>query len=145
MKKCRDCNKIKLLEEFGVAKLNSDGRQGHCKKCSTIRVAKWYSSKRDPNKVRKNYNPKVSVSGFPLGKNKNIRWRKYLESECRRCGFIPEDSCQLTIDHIDKNKLNNSVGNLQTLCANCHNYKSKIELIDFDKLLLLNLIPSSGT
>lgn len=145
MKRCRDCNKVKPLEEFGVAKLNKDGRQGHCKMCSTIRVRRWYASKRDSNKLRKNYRPKVSIGGFSLGDNKNWKWRQYLDDKCRRCGFTPEDGCQLTIDHIDKNKKNNSVENLQTLCANCHNYKSKVELIEPDKLLLLNLIPSSGT
>lgn len=43
---------------------------------------------------------------------------------CSRCGFIPEASCQLTVDHINGNHKDNSVGNLQTLCTNCHTLKT---------------------
>jgi hypothetical protein len=30
-----------------------------------------------------------------------------------------------TVDHIDNNHKNNDPDNLQTLCAGCHNYKTK--------------------
>lgn len=43
---------------------------------------------------------------------------------CTRCGFIAENPCQLDIDHIDGDRYNNSMENLQTLCANCHRLKS---------------------
>ena len=43
---------------------------------------------------------------------------------CEKCGFIALNSCQLDIDHIDGNSKNNSVENLQTLCANCHRLKT---------------------
>lgn len=43
---------------------------------------------------------------------------------CERCNFIPEDSCQLDVDHIDGNHYNDSYDNLQTLCANCHRLKT---------------------
>jgi hypothetical protein len=33
---------------------------------------------------------------------------------------------QLTIDHIDGNRYNNSPSNQQVLCSNCHNYKTRI-------------------
>ena len=42
------------------------------------------------------------------------------KSECERCGFVAEHKSQLDVDHIDKNRLNNSPENLRTLCANCH-------------------------
>ena len=32
--------------------------------------------------------------------------------------------CQLDIDHIDGNRENNDIINLQTLCANCHRLKT---------------------
>lgn len=58
-------------------------------------------------------------------KSKQEPYTKYKDSYCIRCGFIPEDSCQLDVDHIDGNHSNNEPDNLQTLCANCHRLKSK--------------------
>ena len=52
-------------------------------------------------------------------------YRIHKEEVCCRCGFIPEDSCQLDVDHIDGNHTNNNPDNLQTLCANCHRLKTK--------------------
>jgi 5-methylcytosine-specific restriction endonuclease McrA len=48
---------------------------------------------------------------------------------CARCGFVPEDSCQLDVDHLDRDHGNNDPANLQTLCANCHRLKTKRERI----------------
>jgi 5-methylcytosine-specific restriction endonuclease McrA len=42
------------------------------------------------------------------------------------CGFVPVHSCQLDVDHIDGNRNNNDLANLQTLCANCHRLKTKL-------------------
>jgi 5-methylcytosine-specific restriction endonuclease McrA len=33
----------------------------------------------------------------------------------------------LDMDHIDGNRFNNDVANLQTLCANCHRLKTYLE------------------
>jgi hypothetical protein len=41
-------------------------------------------------------------------------------SECERCGFVPEHSCQLDVHHLDRDWQNNDPANVQTLCANCH-------------------------
>ncbi|CAN5950526.1 unnamed protein product [Sphagnum jensenii] len=81
----------------------------------------WYDA--HPEVVRKKYEKKGHV---PRVKGRQRReHRKYLEDKCRRCGFVPEDVCQLTVDHIDRNHKNNVPENLQTLCANCHNLKTK--------------------
>ena len=55
---------------------------------------------------------------------KNSPYRKHKKSECEKCGFVPIHSVQLDVDHIDNNHNNNDLKNLQTLCANCHRYKS---------------------
>lgn len=55
---------------------------------------------------------------------KRKKYRQHKKDSCEQCGFIPEHSCQLDVDHIDGNHSNNSVGNLQTLCANCHRLKT---------------------
>ena len=40
------------------------------------------------------------------------------------CGFVAQHRCQLDIDHIDGNHLNEDFSNLQLLCANCHRLKT---------------------
>jgi len=44
---------------------------------------------------------------------------------CGRCGFVPEDPCQLDIDHINGRHADNRPENLQVLCANCHRLVSR--------------------
>jgi 5-methylcytosine-specific restriction endonuclease McrA len=46
------------------------------------------------------------------------------KDSCEACGFVPELSLQLDVDHIDGNNSNNDPDNLQTLCANCHRLKT---------------------
>lgn len=45
---------------------------------------------------------------------------------CQLCNFVPIDTIQLDIDHIDGDPSNNNPDNLQTLCANCHRLKTKL-------------------
>lgn len=53
--------------------------------------------------------------------------RRTKKDNCERCGFIPEDKCQLDVDHINMNPADNRSKNLITLCANCHRLKTKLE------------------
>lgn len=41
------------------------------------------------------------------------------KDKCQRCGFIPEDMCQLDIVYKDGNKKNKDKSNIRTLCSNC--------------------------
>lgn len=52
--------------------------------------------------------------------------RLHKKCKCELCGFVPQHPCQLDVDHIDGNPTNNSIENLQTLCANCHRLKTHI-------------------
>ena len=67
------------------------------------------------------------------GSNMNSYRRRYNKGrkfvkriKCEICGFIPIHICQLDLDHIDGNHLNNDISNLQILCANCHRLKTII-------------------
>lgn len=43
-----------------------------------------------------------------------------------RCTTTIEDPCMLSVDHMDGDRNNNAPQNLATLCACCHNYKTKL-------------------
>jgi 5-methylcytosine-specific restriction endonuclease McrA len=44
---------------------------------------------------------------------------------CERCLVVPFDKKDLDVDHIDGNRANNELNNLQTLCKPCHKIKTK--------------------
>ena len=56
--------------------------------------------------------------------------KEYCENRDSRLGFKCTATIilqgQLSVDHIDGNHNNNDESNLQTLCHNCHNYKTFI-------------------
>ena len=54
-------------------------------------------------------------------------YRSFVKDQCERCGFVPEHICQLDVDHKDGNHSNNEEANLQTLCANCHRLKTRLQ------------------
>lgn len=59
------------------------------------------------------YNPN---SGYLLNK----------KNKCEKCGFVPEDKCQLDLIYKDGNKKNKEKSNIKTYCANCSRlYKKK--------------------
>jgi 5-methylcytosine-specific restriction endonuclease McrA len=53
-------------------------------------------------------------------------YRIHKKLHCESCGFIALHAVQLDVDHIDGNRANNDIDNLQTLCANCHRLKTHI-------------------
>lgn len=52
--------------------------------------------------------------------NGRVYYKQFKLSYCEICGFIPEHECQLDVHHLDKDRRNNSLDNLKTICANCH-------------------------
>lgn len=51
--------------------------------------------------------------------------RRAKKGYCERCLTVPFDKKQLDVDHIDGNRANNELNNLQTLCKPCHKIKTK--------------------
>jgi len=49
---------------------------------------------------------------------------------CEKCGFVPEDKCQMDLINKNGNKKDKSKTNLLTVCANCarlHNKQTRIQ------------------
>ena len=53
-----------------------------------------------------------------------FHYRRFKKDFCEKCGFMAIDAAQLDVDHIDGNRNNDKIENLQTLCANCHRLKT---------------------
>ena len=58
------------------------------------------------------------------GCHRSYKYTKKTYCEAPGCMFIAIHVIQLEIDHIDGNKRNNDLDNLQTLCCNCHRLKT---------------------
>jgi|MudIll2142460700_1097286.scaffolds.fasta_scaffold46021_3 predicted HNH restriction endonuclease len=56
--------------------------------------------------------------------HKSYKYNKKTYCEGPGCTFVAIHGVQLEIDHIDGNKRNNKIDNLQTLCCNCHRLKT---------------------
>ena len=98
----------------GVKPQRPNGMGGFKNKCrSCYRKAHEPSHGVDPARLHETLRPYTASKG-PV---------------CERCGFVPEHSCQLDVDHIDGDHDNDAPDNLQTLCANCHRLKSRAEKI----------------
>ena len=100
-------------EEFYIRKLKGkEYSASYCKKCHSATA-----------KRRKATNPEKYSRISRLSQKPYLIYRK---DYCELCGFIPIHECQLDVDHIDNNHKNNELSNLQTLCANCHRLKSRV-------------------
>ena len=57
--------------------------------------------------------------------------KDYCENVDGRLGYICtstiQNSCQLDLDHIDGEHYNHVSENIQTICKNCHSWKTKVE------------------
>jgi 5-methylcytosine-specific restriction endonuclease McrA len=91
----------------------SNGKYGTvCSSCDT----RLYSSDASKEKARVKKIERIELNKRP--------YIKYKKGYCECCGFLPQHSCQLDVDHIDGNHSNNLPENLMTLCANCHRIKT---------------------
>jgi HNH endonuclease len=112
----RICNECKVEQQMNM--FNRDKRQKDCvaRKCKTCVTrynrGMYYKHVDKRRQYLRDYGHRT----------RNSRFKK---NTCEMCGFIPLDLCQLDVDHKDGNRNNNSLENLQTLCANCHRLKTK--------------------
>jgi hypothetical protein len=57
--------------------------------------------------------------------NSKFGYLLHKKNKCEKCGFIPEDKCQLDVAYKDGNKKNKDKSNLKTFCANCSRLHAK--------------------
>lgn len=96
-----------------------------CSRCGTNECKKNGISKNGFQKYSRYCNPcEKAVYNLNDTKGREYSYKQHRKSACEVCNFIPEHPCQLDVDHIDGNKQNNEINNLQTLCANCHRLKT---------------------
>ena len=107
---CVDCG-VKPQRSKGF---NSGGERIYSSSCGSCDHSKNPSKKK--SKRSPQYWKKWKQYSYTAGKGLS----------CEKCGFIAEDPCQLDVDHIDGDHKNNHPDNLQTLCANCHRLKTKV-------------------
>ena len=117
------------MGKWKYRKLEPTHVRGMCVKCGiSPQMSKGANSFRPLcQSCHHNEHPKLLVSRAQYKKNnpeKFYGYRVHKGDACVVCGFIPEHPCQLDVDHIDGDHSNNSLENLQTLCANCHRLKT---------------------
>jgi hypothetical protein len=99
-----------VANEHKLLLKNPDTRFGICAVCGPTRLKKkqrgYWSCRTKSNTNR-------------------VKLLKYKKPHCEACGFVAIHRSQLDIDHIDGDHNNNSLNNLQTLCANCHRLKTQ--------------------
>jgi len=90
-----------------------------CEKIITGRVKfqsgeKRFCSRKCSNFVHRTLNSKISY--MPNGFARSLK--DHGKIICNKCGI--EDIEVLVVHHIDRDRKNNKIENLETLCANCH-------------------------
>jgi hypothetical protein len=109
-----------MAYKHSLANINEDELVGDCAVCGpSVRIRFSYKNKATSKQYYRCYRKYLTTKTHI-----ERPWVAHKKDYCERCGFLPEDDCQLTVDHIDGNKYNNEIDNWQTLCHNCHILKT---------------------
>lgn len=75
----------------------------------------------------KNHGKRKGVAK-PWQRDAASSYKRHKKTYCENkdCGFVAIHPSQLDVDHIDGNRSNNALDNLQTLCAGRHRLKTAI-------------------
>lgn len=107
-----------------LSEIDEENALGYCSGCQTI------------VKLKPRYNPNAKTvnSKWRCKRKFDYKWnllykpyRLHKKEACEKCGFSALHPAQLHVDHIDGDNSNNDPENLQTLCANCHAYKTAMK------------------
>lgn len=143
---CAKCRVEKPVENFFVKRSEKGGRDYNCKPCYKVmrqkrRLARIVHFKKKERAQRKKWRLENPQRCSELKKASKIRtsYRRFKKNQCESCGFVAIDPCQLDVDHIDGINTNDDPNNLQTLCANCHRLKTKLNRDDRSYLRLVDV------
>lgn len=101
----------------------ANGKQKFCSKGCYRKYGKKVLGHSDGNVDR----PSRKYTPVEHPRVKKMHYSDFKLDYCEHCGFRAKHACQLDVDHIDGNHLNDDPSNLQTLCANCHRYKTGVQ------------------
>lgn len=105
-----------------LTEIDEELKIAFCLACDTlVKIRPTYSkhhSGRTYYRCKRSYDHTIMKKKYPHKLHK----KTYCENS--DCGFVAKHPAQLHVDHIDGNSSNNDPNNLQTLCANCHAYKT---------------------
>ncbi len=104
--------------EFTSIKSRANKSKTNHQFCSNNCKFKAASSLSNPYKT----GPKAKEIGLSTYRNRALIM---LKNECVRCGYH-EHVELLDVDHIDSNRQNNDITNLQILCVMCHATKTRL-------------------
>lgn len=98
-------------EEPGTKRLGGSVKPGYCK-CGLPRASKGIDEHGRRRYRTQCYKCIYKARGIPKA------------DRCAICRITPEKSSDLHLDHIDGDRSNNTSKNIQTLCVECHKYKT---------------------
>jgi hypothetical protein len=107
--RCAHCNKEFLRFKSDIRKRTKNESINFC--CVDCK-----------NKAVK-YMPEIRPAFYGTAKDYRSIALKAFDNKCNRCGNY--DSRVLEVHHKDRDKTNNSLSNLEILCANCHTIEHK--------------------
>ena len=106
---------------------------GHCgvtflRKASRLENSKSgiYFCCREHKDLAQTYMKEIRPSHYGEGRDYRTLAFKHYPAECSVCRYSNKEA--LEVHHIDKDRNNNSIENLQILCANCHTLLHKGKL-----------------
>lgn len=138
MKRCKTCHKLKRKNEFYKHKLTKDKLFPECKSCNIKRATRWQNANPEKKRINDRRNWKKHREKRIRAGKKCYDKREYgglrvnvLKRDNYKCVFcgmtqnkhIKKWGSSLNVDHINRNRKENIMNNLQTVCLICHGKK----------------------
>lgn len=124
MKRCNKCAKFKSLDDFGVCRSSTDGRQRKCVLCNREQAKQYYHSTQQKTKHGERARCRQKRIADALSEIKTIAGCKFCNERCAVC---------LDLHHLNDDKefnlsrcvyaiskVKDELAKCEVVCANCH-------------------------